>query len=199
MTADNENSTDGKTTREIRIFLLDRARDTISNHLKGIKEKIDHTDDLKKESFVHEKQGCFVTLHKGGNLRGCIGTIEPVRSLLENVEENAVNAAFQDPRFPPLKPEELDQVEIEISVLTRPEKLEFSDYNDLISKLKSGVHGVILSKGWHRSTFLPQVWDQLPDPVTFLEHLCRKGGMAADCWKEGDIQVEVYEVEHFSE
>ncbi len=146
-----------------------------------------------------EKRGCFVTLHLNGALRGCIGSIEPVQPLVEGVEENALNAAFRDPRFPPLNAEELDRVHIEVSVLTRPEPLTFSDPADLKAKLKPKVHGVILSKGWRQSTFLPQVWEQLPDTDAFLAHLCQKAGMGPTCWQEDDIQVKTYEARYFSE
>lgn len=146
-----------------------------------------------------QKQGCFVTLNKNRALRGCIGTIEPVDSLMEGIERNAQNSAFRDPRFPPLSKEEIEDVNIEISVLTPPEILEYRDPEDLLDKLMPGVHGVILSNGWNQSTFLPQVWEQLPEPVMFLEHLCRKGGMKKDCWKDKETVVKVYQVEHFSE
>jgi len=132
-------------------------------------------------------------------LRGCIGTIEPIQPLTDGVVDNALNAAFRDPRFPPLSPEEYDDVDVEVSLLTVPEILEFHDSNDLLDKLQPGVHGVILSKGWHRATFLPQVWDQLPDKITFIEHLCQKAGMGNDCWKDSGVEVRVYTAEHFSE
>ena len=146
-----------------------------------------------------EERGCFVTIHKNGQLRGCIGTIEPVQSLLEGVESNAYNAAFRDPRFPPLSAKELDDIEVEVSVLTVPQEITFTDGNDLLSKLKPGVHGVILSRGGRRSTFLPQVWDQLSNPQNFLIQLCKKGGMSPNCWQDPDTKVEVYEAEYFSE
>lgn len=148
---------------------------------------------------LKEKRGCFVTLHKRGSLRGCIGTIEPVKPLLVGVEENALNAAFKDPRFPSLKKEELKHLHIEVSVLTVPKKLSFEDGEDLKRKLKPGIHGVILSKGWHKSTFLPQVWKQLPETESFLSHLCMKAGMNANCWKDRDIRVQTYEAEYFEE
>jgi AmmeMemoRadiSam system protein A len=148
---------------------------------------------------LNEKKGCFVTLHKKGELRGCIGTIEPSTSLILAVEDNALNAAFRDPRFPSLKANELPDVELEISVLTRPRVLEYQDVNELKAKLKPGIHGVILSKDWRSATFLPQVWDQLPDPEVFLGHLCQKAGLQDTCWKNKDIIIKVYEVEYFSE
>ncbi len=150
-------------------------------------------------SALEEKRGCFVTLHKRGRLRGCIGTIEPVKTLVEGVEENALNAAFNDPRFPSLKKEELGHLEIEVSVLTVPRELKFKDADELKKKLKPGIHGVILSKGWRKATFLPQVWKQLPDVDIFLSHLCMKAGMEADCWRDKDVRVQTYEAEYFSE
>ncbi len=146
-----------------------------------------------------QKRGCFVSLHEAGRLRGCIGTLEAVRPLLIGVKENAENAAFDDPRFSPLRPEELDRVDIEISILSEPRALQYTDAEDLKRQLIPGVHGVILTREWRRATFLPQVWNQLPDKGDFLEHLCRKAGMEPDCWKDGKAAVAVYEVEHFSE
>ena len=150
-------------------------------------------------ALLQEKRGCFVTLHQKGALRGCIGVIEPRRSLLVNVEENACNAAFRDPRFPPVTLKELDDIDIEISVLTPPRPLSFRDPEDLLDQLQPGVHGVILSQGMQRATFLPQVWEQLPQKKEFLEQLCRKGGMAGSCWRQKETRVEVYEVEYFGE
>jgi uncharacterized protein len=115
------------------------------------------------------------------------------------VEENALNAAFRDPRFASLEEEELKYINIEISVLTVPQELSFKDKDDLKRKLKKGVHGVILSSGWHKATFLPQVWEQLPDVENFLEHLCIKAGMDKDCWKNKTTRVQTYETEFFSE
>lgn len=176
--------------------LLKLARSAITRQLKK-EESIERPESTSP--VLDENRGCFVTLHKRGMLRGCIGTIEPIKPLIRAVEENALNAAFRDPRFPPLTKTELPEIDLEISVLTVPEVLEYEDGADLKSKLKPGVHGVILSQGWHQSTFLPQVWDQLPDTEAFLGHLCRKGGMGPDCWKKGDVVVKTYEAEYFSE
>jgi AmmeMemoRadiSam system protein A len=144
-----------------------------------------------------QKRGCFVTLHKHGALRGCIGTLEPVKALGACVVENAINAAFRDPRFTPLESSELPAVEIEISVLTPPRKLHFQDPEGLKKQLEPGKHGVILSQEGARATFLPQVWQQLPDVEAFLTHLCQKGGMPGACWKDPNTRVSVYEVEYF--
>ena len=176
--------------------LLRLARSTIAAELVHGAEvvwPVDVSDGLLARC------GCFVTLQKAGNLRGCIGNIEATRSLIDGVKENAFNAAFKDPRFSPLEASELSSVNIEISVLSVPQSLQYHDAEDLLEKLTPGVHGVIIVKDWHSATFLPQVWHQLPRKRTFLEHLCLKAGLEGDCWKDGDLSVKVYTVEHFSE
>jgi len=183
-------------TKTDKAFLVRLARSVIEAALDaGQKEAI--PDDVSPALL--EKGGCFVTLHKKGALRGCIGTIEPVQSLVSSVEENAVNAAFNDPRFSSLNIEELPDIDLEVSVLSVPQKLTFKDPDDLKRQLKPGIHGVILSSGWRRSTFLPQVWDQLPDPELFLRHLCQKAGLNGDCWRDPETEVAVYEAIYFGE
>ena len=177
-------------------YLLALARSVVAARLKQDSRASAPT---KLSPAVHETRGCFVTLHKQGVLRGCIGTIEPLQPLVEGVAENAINAAFRDPRFPPLEAEEISQVKFEISVLTVPRKLVFEDAEDLKRQLKPGVHGVILSREGRRATFLPQVWDQLPDLESFLGHLCQKGGLENRCWQDPRTTVQVYEAEHFEE
>ncbi|MCK4425506.1 MAG: AmmeMemoRadiSam system protein B [Deltaproteobacteria bacterium] len=175
--------------------LLRLARSAIEAKLvKDVKVERPGTSPILKGN-----RGCFVTLHKYGQLRGCIGTIEPVSSLLECIEKNAQNAAFRDPRFPCLSAEELPEIDIEVSVLSVPERLRFKDGDDLKRQLRPLVHGVILSHGMHRSTFLPQVWEQLPDKEQFLEYLCLKGGVAATAWKDPATSVDVYQAEVFGE
>jgi AmmeMemoRadiSam system protein A len=183
-------------TKSDKEFLLAVARTAVASTL-GQGSRIATPENLS--AAVYEKRGCFVTLHKAGSLRGCIGTIEPRVALIAGVEENARNAAFYDPRFPSLKAAELSTVTFEVSVLTVPRKLVFTDGENLKQQLKPGVHGVILARGGFRSTFLPQVWEQLPDKETFLMHLCRKGGMDGRCWQDTRTTVQVYEAEHFSE
>ena len=177
-------------------FLLSLARHEIMAMLQG-KTDLQRPESLS--SAVFENRGCFVTLHQNQELRGCIGTIEPERPLIDNVSENAANAAFRDPRFSPVSLKELDSIDIEISVLTPPKALTFDDGEDLKRQLEPGIHGVILSRDWHRSTFLPQVWEQLPDKEMFLGHLCMKGGMGEECWKSTDTKVDVYTASYFSE
>ena len=179
-----------------RRSLLKFARSVISVELAQEGEVVRL---LEVSDAMRTPCGCFVTLHKAGCLRGCIGNIEPTRSLLDGIKENALNAAFKDPRFPPLEVSELPAVNIEISVLSLPQALQYQSADDLIEKLKPGVHGVIIAKNWHSATFLPQVWQQLPQKRSFLEHLCLKAGLEKKCWKNGGLSVKVYTVEHFSE
>lgn len=178
-----------------RQALLRLARTSITAAL--VPETV--VEDPGPSSTIDKRQGCFVTLHRRGELRGCIGTLEATGPLRKAVAENARNAAFDDPRFSPLQQQELAEVDIEISVLSPPVRVTFSDGEDLKRQLKPGIHGVIVSRGHRRSTFLPQVWEQLPDPEEFLAHLCRKGGMDSQCWQSTATRVDVYEVEYFSE
>ena len=148
-----------------------------------------------------EKLGCFVTLHKDGALRGCIGNIFPASELAQAVQTNALSAAFRDQRFPAVTASELPELKIEISALTAPGELEYRDAGDLLRQLRPGVHGVVISQGERkRSTYLPQVWEQIPDPVCFLSRLCHKGKMATDAWRDpGTTTVQVYEAYAFEE
>jgi len=177
--------------------LIKLARQTISQKLGHISDKID-PDSLRDLDF-QESRGTFVTLTIDGQLRGCIGSLETTKSILEGVRRNAVNAAFRDPRFPKLEAKEFDKIEIEVSILTDPQPLEYRGSQDLLSKLRPHVDGVILSKGSASATFLPQVWEQLPRPEKFLSHLCRKAGLPADEWKKGKLKILTYQVQYFEE
>ncbi|MBF0341402.1 MAG: AmmeMemoRadiSam system protein B [Magnetococcales bacterium] len=137
---------------------------------------------------------CFVTLTRQGRLRGCIGSLVAHRPLAEDLLENGLSAATRDPRFPPVQADELAGLEIEVSLLSPPQPFPHQDGDELIRRLIPGVHGVILGKNGRRATFLPQVWEQLPDPVEFLTQLCRKAGLDGDCWRQG-AQIQVYTVE----
>ncbi len=178
---------------DTKTYLLKLARASLEACVRG--QKAPSTRDAPAET--KSPSGCFVTLHKDGLLRGCIGNIEPTKALCDAVVDNARSAALSDPRFPRVQPDELGRIDVEVSVLTVPEPLEHTSPEDLLNKLVPGRDGVILESGFHRSTFLPQVWDQLPDKVQFLEHLSRKGGMAADGWKKATVKV--YRAEHFGE
>lgn len=178
-------------------YLLLEARKTISDRLSGKRDIAHETKDL--QPIFNEKRGTFVTLTIHGNLRGCIGHIIPQESLIEGIRENAVNAAFRDPRFRPLTQDEWENVHIEISILTEPKPLAYTDGQDLLSKLRPGIDGVIIKKGFHQSTFLPQVWEQLPDKKAFLNHLCLKAGLGGNAWENGDLEVSTYQVQAFEE
>ena len=140
------------------------------------------------------KRGAFVTLHKDAQLRGCIGYVEPLTALYRTVIENAVNAARRDPRFPPVKRDEVAQLHIEISVLTRPHAI--SD----VEEIEVGRDGLIVSRGAARGLLLPQVasergWSR----ETFLDSTCRKAGLAPGAWRKGDVEIQAFSAQVFSE
>lgn len=178
---------------EVQRYLLRLARGSLEAAVRGGKPP--KTADAP--AYATEKRGCFVTLTKSGQLRGCIGYIEPIKPLGEAVVDNARSAALNDPRFPAVRPDELGDITVEVSVLTEPKPLFFESPSDLLRKLEPGRDGVILQKGFHRSTFLPQVWDQLPDKEQFLSRLAMKGGMPADGWKKAEVLT--YQAVHFQE
>ncbi len=139
----------------------------------------------------------FVTLKEQGRLRGCIGSLVAYRPLALDVNDNAFNAAFRDPRFPPLSADELPLIDIHISVLSPPEPMHFVDEADLLAQIRPGVDGLILEDRGQRGTFLPSVWEELPDPVEFLRHLKLKAGLPPDWWSD-TLKVERYTTEEFS-
>lgn len=151
------------------------------------------------DAALQARCGTFVTLKHKGQLRGCIGNLSPSDSLAEGVRRNAVQAAFHDPRFAPLTEEELDQIEIEVSVLTEPRPLGFGDPQDLLRQLRPNVDGVIIRRGYASATFLPQVWEQLSKKEDFLGHLCLKAGLPRDAWRRGPLEVSTYQVQYFEE
>jgi len=140
----------------------------------------------------------FVTLTKHGELRGCIGTLEPCRPLRHDVEENTLNAAFRDPRFTPLAAAELEVTRIEVSLLGVPAPLPIAGEDDLLQRLRPGVDGVVLAFRGRRATFLPQVWESLPEPREFIAALKHKAGLATGFWHD-EVRVSRYAVSKFSE
>ncbi len=148
--------------------------------------------------WLSEPGACFVTLTQYGELRGCIGSLEAHRPLLADLKSNAVSAALHDPRFMPLTAAELDYTRIEISLITPPQAMHFCDEADALSQLRPGVDGVIFEFGHYRSTFLPQVWEQLPQPQQFMSHLKRKAGLPAD-FRDQAIKLSRYSVTKFIE
>ena len=184
-------------TNDEKQLLLKLARQSIELAVRHQLLPVLTLDDYS--STLHEPGAVFVTLTEEGELRGCIGALEPYQPLIEDVREHAVAAALEDYRFPPVRPEEVKQLEIEISRLTLPQPLEYQTGQDLVKKLHPEVDGVILRDGMRRATFLPQVWEKIPDPADFLSQLCLKMGAPHDLWQRKKLQVFIYQVEDFHE
>ncbi|HEY0722037.1 MAG TPA: AmmeMemoRadiSam system protein A [Gammaproteobacteria bacterium] len=183
-------------TAKERKILLQLAESSIRygiTHRRPLSvEPADYPETLRQPG------ACFVTLASHGALRGCIGSLEARRPLVEEVVNNAFAAAFRDPRFPPLTSGELHALELHISILTSPTPLCFSSESELLAQLKPGVDGLILEDEGCRATFLPAVWESLPKPADFLCHLKRKAGLPPDHWSN-TLQVSCYQTESFSE
>lgn len=182
---------------EERGILLKLARQAMEAAVKGESLPPLALEDLPAR--LRQLGASFVTLTSHGELRGCIGALEPYLPLAEDVREHAVAAALQDYRFPPVRPEELPEIQIEISRLTRPQPLDYDQPEELLRRLRPHIDGVILRDGFHRATFLPQVWEKIPQPEEFLSHLCLKMGAPPDLWRRKRLQVQVYQVEEFHE
>jgi AmmeMemoRadiSam system protein A len=172
--------------------LLDLAKNSIRQGLQTGRPLKINLDDYPPEWT--EPRATFVTLQINHQLRGCIGMLEAVRPLAEDIVENAFSAAFKDPRFPPLEAQELDKLEIHLSILTPAEPLSFSTEQDLLAQLQPGIDGLILEEGRKRGTFLPSVWESLPEPGQFLRHLKQKAGLPPDYWSD-NIRVYRYQTE----
>lgn len=184
-------------SEEDRIFLLKLARKTIEN---SINDTLPPNIDSAGLSPILKEQGAsFVTLTYKGSLRGCVGALEPYQSLAEDVREHAQAAAFEDYRFPPVQAKEIDDIEIEISYLSKPKPLNYENPADLAKLLRPNIDGVVLRDGFKRATFLPQVWEKIPDAEEFLEELCMKMGAQPDLWRRKKLQVFTYQVEEFHE
>jgi AmmeMemoRadiSam system protein B/AmmeMemoRadiSam system protein A len=179
-------------TDDLGLALLSRARNAIAAELgQPAQPEPDHP-------ALNSPGATFVTLTQGGDLRGCIGSLEAHRPLERDVRANAVAAAFRDPRFPPLTLAELPRTRVEVSLLTAPQPMPFKDEADALRQLRPGIDGVILVAGHRRSTFLPQVWEQLPAPRSFMAHLKQKAGLPADWWSS-EVQLQRYEVRKWKE
>ena len=180
-----------------RNLLLQQARQALEAGVR--RQPLPPLDQSTLSPRLREPGASFVTLTKHGQLRGCIGALEPYQPLIDDVREHAVAAALEDYRFPNVKPAELPEIEIEVSRLTLPHPLEYTGPEDLLERLRPGVDGVILRDGFRRATFLPQVWEKIPDPATFLNHLCDKMGASPDLWRRKKLDVLIYQVEEFRE
>lgn len=176
--------------------LLRVARESIQHGLEH-RHAINVDADAYDEQLQHHG-GSFVTLNKNGALRGCIGTLQPYQPLLNDVAEHARAAAFSDPRFPPLSVDEFADIVISVSVLGKPSAINFSDEEDLISQLRPLEDGLIFEEGGNRGTFLPSVWESLPEPRQFLQQLKRKAGLPVDYWSD-NLKISRYTTQSFSE
>ena len=186
-----------KLTEEEKQLLLRLARQALERGVRG--QPLPPLDPAALTPTLRENGASFVTLTIDGELRGCVGALEPYQPLAEDVREHAIAAALEDYRFPPVREEELPRIKIEISRLTQPVPLSYIDAQDLLARLRPGVDGVILRDGWRRATFLPQVWEKIPDKAEFLDNLCYKMGVAPDTWRHKHLDVFVYQVEEFHE
>lgn len=184
-------------TSEERAILLKLARQAMESAVREVKLESLNLQSLPEP--LRQRGATFVTLTRKGELRGCIGALEPQTTLAEDVREHAIAAAQQDFRFPPVQPSELPEINIEISRLTIPQDLDYDSPENLINRIRPHVDGVIIFDGWNRATFLPQVWEKLPDPETFFSHLCMKMGASPDLWRRKKLRVQVYQVEEFHE
>ena len=182
-------------------LLVKLARQTLMERLgrKVPQDNIDSLNEALADPCFQISCGTFVTLKIKGQLRGCIGNLTASESLISGIRRNALNAAFHDPRFAALSASELDRVEIEVSILTEPKPLNYRESADLLKKLRPKVDGVTICLGHASATFLPQVWEQLPNPQDFLSHLCMKAGLAADAWKNRRLEVSTYQAQCFEE
>jgi len=182
-------------TESERNFLLEIARNSIRARLsKGPAPRPTAEQIARAGAHLEEPRGCFVTLHRKKQLRGCIGTFSGEGPLWQNVRDMAVQAAFFDPRFSPLRESEIDEIDIEISVLTplRPIKD--------VEEIKVGVHGIYITKGQYRGVLLPQVaTEQGWDLKTFLEHTCLKAGLPTSAWKDPGATIEIFSADVFGE
>ncbi|NOH04604.1 MAG: AmmeMemoRadiSam system protein A [Chloroflexi bacterium] len=180
-----------------RQTLLRIAREAIEHAVKG--KALPPLISYPLSPALKEPGASFITLTVHGELRGCIGALEAYQPLAEDVREHAIAAALEDPRFPPLNADELNRINIEVSRLTAPKQLEYSSSEDLLQKLRPHVDGVVLRHGSRRATFLPQVWEKIPDPEEFLNQLCYKMGASPHLWREAKPLVFTYQVEEFRE
>jgi len=187
----------GNLDAEERRCLLKLARQSIEAAARGARLPEVDLDSLPPS--LREPKACFVTLHKHGDLRGCTGVLVARSPLAQEVIHTAAQTALNDPRFLPVTPDEVPQLDIEISVLTPPQRLDVPSPEALPRLVRPGIDGVTLIRGSHRATFLPQVWERIPDPVVFLDMLCEKMGLPARSWLVTPMEVEVYQVEEFSE
>lgn len=178
-----------------KALLLDTAAEAIESGLAGAASK--PPELASTPPALRENGACFVTLNIGGELRGCVGSVEAHRPLIFDVWHNAQAAAFSDPRFMPLRTEEWPGTDLEISVLSPMRPVPAEREEDLISLLRPGQDGLVLAFGVQRATFLPKVWEQIPDARQFVRRLKQKAGLPADFWRS-TARAWLYDTESFS-
>lgn len=181
-------------TRSQSELLIKLAREAIAAKFENVSSPPEPLDS----HWLTERKACFVTLMLNQQLRGCIGSLNAIRPLWQEVWNNAQAAAFSDPRFPPLEKPELDHLLIEISVLTQPKQISVESETELLQRLRPGRDGLVIEEGDRRATFLPSVWVQLPEPERFLAQLKRKAGLSEDYWSD-QISCSLYQVDKISE
>ncbi|OGO10526.1 MAG: hypothetical protein A2Y93_13600 [Chloroflexi bacterium RBG_13_68_17] len=184
-------------SHEEKTTLLQLARQSLESAVQG--GSLPAPDPQRSSPRLRRPGASFVTLTRHGALRGCIGALQASRALEEDVIEHAAAAGLEDFRFPPVQPNELADLRIEVSVLTDPQPLAYHTPDELLRSLRPNTDGVILMSGLHRATFLPQVWEKVPEAELFLDLLCEKAGLPQRAWRRGDLQVLTYQVESFDE
>jgi AmmeMemoRadiSam system protein A len=178
-------------TKEQKRVILQIAKEAVKEAVLK-RDSIDKESLLKSYLFLQERGAVFVTINEFNNLRGCIGSIVAHKSLLDDIVANAKMAALNDPRFNPISPSELDNLDIEVSILTPPKLLEYRDILDLKAKIREGIDGVILKYNNHQATYLPSVWEQLPTFESFFTSLCQKASLSGNCL---DFHPQIYTYE----
>jgi AmmeMemoRadiSam system protein A len=193
----HSNQSIDRLTSSEKDILLELARKALEDGVNG--RPLSPLDLSNYPPRLSHPGATFITLTIDGELRGCIGSLEAKRPLVEDVRYHAVAAAMDDYRFPPVEKRETSIISIEISRLTKPRIVEYNNPDELPKILRPGVDGVILMEGIRRTTFLPQVWAKVPDAETFLSMLSRKMCQSSDYWRSGSVRVLTYQVEEFHE
>lgn len=180
--------------KEDQIFLLRTARETLKAAFTDRKFQ-----PVNSQKSLQIKAATFVTLTKNGQLRGCIGALKIFEPILDNIIRNTLSAAFNDDRFPPLEENELNEVKIEISILSPASIIKYGNADNLLENITDSVDGIIIEYKNQSATFLPQVWEEIKNKADFLSALCQKAGLPEDCWQSAKLKVSKYQVEKFSE
>jgi AmmeMemoRadiSam system protein A len=180
---------------EVKRFILKFTRSVIENFVK-YRKILEIPENYPEE--LNEKRGVFVTLEKNGSLRGCIGIPYPYYKAIESLRSAAIGAT-QDPRFPPLEEKELKDIKIEVSILTEPKLVKVEDPSEYFTKIRKGIDGVIIKHGFNEALYLPQVWKEIPDELTFFRSLCMKAGLPPNAWKDKEAKIYKFQVESVKE